>query len=155
MKYAAMILLLMTSVAFADGEGGVWKELKISRPIQELKTRKPITEEEISKLRPSEENKKWFLERGYKLNNNRMCCGFIDVNQLRSWTDDAKPVKTERIVPVAKPEQFNEIDAQAEDPQQKWLRLRGDKTFAEDNFCARYHMHAVSSKNGKGWRCRK
>jgi hypothetical protein len=144
MKYAAMILLLLTSTAYAMDE-----KIFINRP-PPLPVPNPITEEEAARVQPSEENKKWFLERGYKLNYDRMCCGFVDAP---SGADDVRPIKTERIIPVTKAEDKNEID-EAADLQQKWVRLRGDRTLP-NNVCEEHHMHKVTTSDGRSWRCRK
>jgi hypothetical protein len=68
-------------------------------------------------------------------------------------------VTTERIIPVALPEEKNFIDAAADKTnidrlQRKWVQLRGDRILL-NNICEEHGMHKVTTRGGKSWRCRK
>lgn len=100
----------------------------------------------------TEETKAWALKRAYELNGNSMVrWGSID---LSKEVQNAKPVKTIPIIPTD-PKIKNEIDDKVDELQRKWVRLRGDKIFAEDDVCKRHGMHRVTKSDGLSWRCRK
>jgi hypothetical protein len=154
MKTAAMLLLLTTAALAEEDKvrciqiegvtGQQFFECPQPEDIEKIKNLKsvpkPITEEEIAKLQPSEENKKWFLERGYKLNNNSMVrWGSID---LSSESPEVKSVKTVPVMPVAEWTEKNMLD-----------RAADRKT--ETNVCTIHHMRKVTTADGLSWHCRK
>jgi hypothetical protein len=66
---------------------------------------------------------------------------------------DPRTVKTERIIPVARPEDKNELDEQADlsaDKPRKFVYRASVKT----DTCTRHGMRKVSIRGGKSWRCK-
>ena len=82
--------------------------------------------------------------------------------ELSSGATDARPVKTERIIPVAAPEEKNAIDKTADDEARRLAVHRAlyavrqmivDKK--EQDVCERHGLRKVEEKGGKTWKCRK
>jgi hypothetical protein len=106
---------------------------------------------------PTEEVKTWALKRAYELNGNSMVgWGSIDL------TDEImkRKVKTERIIPDMSAEEYNELDAAANErvllpPRHK---TKDGATLAVVEYgtvdvCTRHHLRKVME--GKSWHCRK
>jgi hypothetical protein len=82
--------------------------------------------------------------------------------ELSSGATDVRPVKTERIIPVAAPEEKNAIDKTADDEARRLAVHRAlyavrqmivDKK--EQDVCERHGMHKVLLNGGKSWHCKK
>jgi hypothetical protein len=104
---------------------------------------------------PTEEQKHDALLKAYHINSDSMVgWGSIDMT--------TPPVKTEPIIPDAKAEQSNEIDAAAAAAQEtrrrsvhRALREVRRRLVDSDDVCTIHHMHKIVTHGGKSWRCKK
>lgn len=103
---------------------------------------------------PDEETKKRALKRAFELNDNKMCCGFIDL------TDD--PIVHPELVPKEKGDEptkpsFKErmLVPPPVEPKREKLKLLHRIATKERDVCTMHGMHKVEERGGKSWRCRK
>jgi hypothetical protein len=107
---------------------------------------------DADKSAPDEATKAWALQRAYQLNGNSMV-GNDHMIDLSKETPFSTVVKTERILPVARPDIKNELDEQA-DLNMDDLRKFSRRANMKIDICARYHKSKVSINGGKSWRCK-
>jgi hypothetical protein len=107
---------------------------------------------DADKSAPDEATKAWALQRAYQLNGNSMV-GNDHMIDLSKETPFSTVVKTERILPVARPDIKNELDEQA-DLNMEDLRKFSRRANMKIDICARYHKSKVSINGGKSWRCK-
>jgi hypothetical protein len=108
---------------------------------------------------PDEATKIWALKRAYQLNGNSMVGPTID---LTGESPYGVVVKPEKVVPVAAPEEKNEVDKAAdtnENARQRFMNrtLRATKqqlAESKSDLCERHHMHKVFTPDHKSWHCK-
>lgn len=133
------VLLLTTAVAFAEDK------------VTCVQINGVTGQQFFECIQPDEATKMWALKRAYQLNGNSMVGPTIDLSRE---TPGANAVKTERVMPVVKTEDKNELD-EAADLNMNDLREFSRRFNMKTDVCARYHMHKVTTPDGKSWHCRK
>jgi hypothetical protein len=182
MKTLVALLLMTTAVSAQQRLEGTrmtpdnMTVLGLERPL--------VTDEELAKIQPPEKQKEDAYKTGTMLVGTPTVPKFPTEEQKAKALRDAygkqtpaeiahslnfglNPpvvvVKTERIIPVAAPEEKNFIDATADtnwDARRKFMNrtFRATRQMLADadvrDVCQQHDMHKVITHGGKSWRCR-
>jgi hypothetical protein len=149
------IFLLITSHAHGQTTNGLTTAQKAQVADPKNPQFEPIPQYQFpdaDKNAPDEATKTWALKRAYQLNGNSMV-GNNRTIDLSKETPFSTVVKTERILPVARPDTKNELDEQA-DLNMDDLRTFSRRANMKTDICARYHKRRVMIDGGKSWRCK-